>query len=343
MPAVQPMRINQPNIAGGYQRGLNMASGMDARNVAKTLTRVKFGLSLLSGVTDQDSLDDAKTKYLSLIPTGERQQAQQNVEQMFGAKYDEKRIKGARTQLISLSDQLASYARPMSVAAGAGIYDPLEGEIVASQPAKPRGPLVTINTGDLTKPSQTKLEKDIMEGLRNVNSFRETGKLFKPEYLTYWGKGEKFIATAADKAGISTAGQKGLIKERAAWFRQAKADFIAYRKWATGVAGGEKEMAEIATSFPDPVKNSPTEYQANLTSIEETTKRVLQLNAEFLSSGIDVRQPIEKIFDDIQRLGIDIGESPSPGGVTRPVIPPPGPDTLTPQQEADAFLKKAGY
>ena len=146
------------------------------------------------------------------------------------------------------------------------------------------------------------------------------------------------MATAADKDGLSTAGQKGLIKERAAWFRQAEADFIAYRKWATGVAGGEKEMAEIATSFPDPVKNSPTEYRANLDSIEETTKRVLQLNTEFLNSGIDIRQPIDQIFTQIQSKGINIGEAPGKG--TTPSAP--AVDTLTMKQEVEGFLRKHG-
>lgn len=119
-----------------------------------------------------------------------------------------------------------------------------------------------------------------------------------------FGKGQKIIAEAADKAGIPTKGQKRLIRERSKWFRQAKADFIAYRKWATGVAGGEKELTEIATSFPDPVKNSPTQYEANLDSIEETTKKVLMLNKDFLRSGIDLDQPLRKILEQARAVGI---------------------------------------
>jgi hypothetical protein len=129
-----------------------------------------------------------------------------------------------------------------------------------------------------------------------------------------FGKGQKIIAEAADKAGIPTRGQKRLIRERSKWFRQAKADFLAYRRWATGVAGGEKELKEIATSYPDPVKNSPTQYMANLNGIEETTKKILMLNVDFLNSGIDLNQPLEKILEQTKRIGISVPTSAGGGG-----------------------------
>jgi hypothetical protein len=164
---------------------------------------------------------------------------------------------------------------------------------------------VTVNTGDdLSGAVTTQLQKDIIQGAQSVRSFNETGKLFKPEYLTYWGKGEKIVAGAMDKMGLSSEGEKTLIRERNAWFTRAKRDFIAYRKWATGVAGGEKEMAEIATAFPDPVKNGPTEYVANLKGIEETTKAVLSLNQDFLALNVDMTMPIEDILRIAEGAGI---------------------------------------
>ena len=179
-----------------------------------------------------------------------------------------------------------------------------------------KGTQVTIQTGNLGKTTKTGLEQDIIMGVQNIQSFKRTRKLFKPEYLTMFGKGEKLIAEAADKAGISTRGQKRLIRERSKWFRQAKADFIAYRKWATGVAGGEKELKEIATAYADPVKNSPTQYLANLNGIEETTKRILMTNVAFLRSGIDIDQPLEKVLEQARRIGV-----PSPPGTsTSPTI-----------------------
>lgn len=173
---------------------------------------------------------------------------------------------------------------------------------------------VEVNTGDLTKPAQTQLQKDIVQGVQNIASFRKTADLFQDEYLTYLGKADKWIAEKMDKAGIATEDQKALITEYNGWFRQAKADFIAYRKWATGVAGGEKELVEIATSFPDPVKNSPTQYRANIQNIEKTTRDVLTMNAAFLESGIDTNQPLQAIFAEIKEKGVDIPDMPTSSG-----------------------------
>lgn len=174
---------------------------------------------------------------------------------------------------------------------------------------------VNVDTkGSPTKAMKTQLQKDINSGMKNIASYVKTKELFKPEYLTLFGKGEKTVARGMDKLGISTEDQKTLITERQDWFRRAKADFIAYRKWATGVAGGEKELKEIATSFPDPVENSPTEYQANLDSIEETTKEVLQLNRDFLESGVDFTKPLSEI---VKALGLtDVPGAAGGGGDT---------------------------
>jgi hypothetical protein len=163
---------------------------------------------------------------------------------------------------------------------------------------------VNVYTGDLGKTTKTQLEQDVIQGVQNIKSFQSTRSKFKDEYLTVFGKGEKMVAEAVDKLGMSSGDQKKFISERASWFRQAKADFIAYRKWATGVAGGEKEMQEIATAFPDPVKNSPAQYRANLDNIEETTKKILMLNADFLRSGINTEQPLGDMLKQAKEAGI---------------------------------------
>ena len=162
------------------------------------------------------------------------------------------------------------------------------------------GTQVNINTAELSKTTKTGLEKDVIKGIQNIKSFQETRKAFKPEYLTLFGKGERTVAKLMDKAGVSTEDQKQLIRDRAKWFLRAKNDFIAYRKWATGVAGGEKELKEIATAFPDPVNNSPEEYEANLDALEDTTRRILELNSDILDSGINL--------DD--HFGFDRGRKP---------------------------------
>ena len=317
----------------------------EANRAREEVKRV-FALNLLSGVNSEDSLTQAKTIFKSRFPDEDGA----SIDQMLPA-YDPERIRLVRNALLTPEQRFgaqvvapgASVFRQRDVALEEGPVAPAatvptkppapkfelfeldgnqfwveEGKDVpegAKRVEKPTARGVTIQTGpQVGKTTRTKLEGDIIEGVRNIQSFGETRKLFKPEYLTWWGRGKKTLAENMDKAGISTEDQKKLITERNKWFRQAKADFIAYRKWATGVAGGEKELAEIATSFPDPVKNSPTQYMANLDNIEETTKRVLMLNAEFLRSGINVDQPLSAILAQMEASGSTIAPPPTPSG-----------------------------
>lgn len=307
--------------------------------------KVNFIDKIFSGVTTEEQFHKAGELALAKYP-----EEAQSFDALFPRGYDQEKLnlfkRALQTTAQSLEQESIRTAAPGSAlfTRGGG----LTGESVPATPkagafeifegpdknqvwiekgkaipkgfrkVKGGGPNININTGQVAKTTKAKLEGDVIEATRNIQSFQETRDKFKPEYLTLFGKGKKITAKAMDVAGVSTEGQKGLIKERQDWFRSAKADFIAYRKWATGVAGGEKELKEIATSFPDPVKNSPTEYEANLDSIEETTKRVLSLNKEFLRSGIDLNQPLDAILNQAKSAGVATppGTTPSTGAGT---------------------------
>lgn len=392
---VIPTKIDTPNFASNIVGAGNMMANRAIAEVAvgnyslkaqevqaeQILGKLRFGISLLSSITDQETLDLAKEQYLSMMSTEEKPKAQTEIDRLMGNKFDKDRLTKVTTQLnkaynqwLSLSEK-AKTKKYSTVPAGAGVYDEATGEIVASQPEKstkdykpevfvkigpdgrmvdsqwitPGDPIpagyvkkepagVNIYTGDLTKSTRSKIEQEVIDGIQNSISFQETGKLFKDEYLTLWGKGGNFLAEQADKLGLAGEDQKKLIQERSMWFRQAKADFISFRKWATGVAGGEKEYKELATAFPDPVRNSPEQYKANLASVEDTTKKVLMLNTEFLRSGIDISQPLPVIFKQIEnkRLNLGTGKPPGPG------VTPVKPDVLNPGQEAEQFMKNLG-
>lgn len=173
---------------------------------------------------------------------------------------------------------------------------------------------ITINTGDLQKGTRAKLEKDIIEGVHVLSTFNHLKKVYKPEYLTYWGKGKKSVVRQLDAYGIATKDQKVFFAGRKAWYTAAKAAFMKYRKWLTGVAGGTKEAEMIATSYPDPDNNTPTEYLANLDAVEATTKRGLMLNQAFLSLNLDMSQPLDALFEQATAGGVDIEKPPETPG-----------------------------
>lgn len=145
-----------------------------------------------------------------------------------------------------------------------------------------------INLGQegLQKPVVTELQKNIIKASGQIETLNEIEQSFKPEFLTWAGKGEKFIRRQMDKAGVATGEQKQETYAYQDWYAPAKQSFLEYRKWITGVAGGEKEMKEIAKSYPDPDRNSPTEYKANLKRTREIIRKIQNVQKTFLEEGI---------------------------------------------------------
>jgi hypothetical protein len=132
---------------------------------------------------------------------------------------------------------------------------------------------------------------------------------------------------------LGIPGDTDYLANRTQWKQEAMTTFLAWRKWVTGVAGGEKEMREIAKSFPDPQRNSPTEFKANLKQARKTTIKLRNRLIMFRSIGIEnptkeqlSKYPIEHVPDV---LAGDEGDSRG-SGVTVDI------------NTADGFLEKYG-
>jgi len=191
------------------------------------------------------------------------------------------------------------------------------------------GTEVTVNLGTSTK---TKLEQDIIDGSTKIESLDEIERLFKPEYLTYMGKGQAAYEKYAEKMGIPV--DTDFLASLTKWHQEAKTTFFIWKKWVTGVAGGEKEMRDIAKSFPDPQRNSPTEFRANLEQARKTTKKlIIKLNM-YRAAGIKnptKEQLAEMKLEDIPDILLEGDEGDSRGpGVTVDI------------NTADGFLEKYG-
>lgn len=343
------------NPGGGSSPGLNAAQvALFKLKRNQEIQANEYAVNLLSGVNSEEDLQIAKRMYASrypeyagqvdkLLPTYDPNRVD----------FIRESLKTATTKLreqeLTLDqDKLAESENKMrGFAPGTEIYQ--HGKLVHRVPSKTtpqydifkgpegnqvyitrgskipqgyskvggRGITIQTGVGSVGKSTRTQLEKSIIEGVKSIQSFKATRSNFDPKYLQWRGKAQNEVASLMDKAGISTTEQRKFLKKRAKWFRRAKADFIAYRKWATGVAGGPQELKEIATSFPDPVSNSPSQYTANLNSVEETTKQVLMLNRDFLDSGIDLNQPLTGIISKMKNKGLNVPVPPSTGSVIR--------------------------
>lgn len=114
------------------------------------------------------------------------------------------------------------------------------------------------------------LEKmDVIEGL------------YRPEFLTYKGKGRKWILAEANKLGVIDSSQ--YLTQYSAWKSQQKLMSLYIRKEITGVAGGEKEMKEIMGNLPDPDKDSAIEYESKF----ERQKQIYVLTMKVLKKFRD--------------------------------------------------------
>ncbi len=145
----------------------------------------------------------------------------------------------------------------------------------------------------VSKPTGTAIEKEIISAQKTIGQLNEAEKLFQPDFLTRGGKLKAFTETQADKLGFES--KSDFLKERSAWLTQSKQAFLAYRKWVTGVAGGEKEMADIAKAFPDPDNNSPKQYVANLEQTRKWGRALTRWLQETKANGLSIGETREII------------------------------------------------
>lgn len=134
------------------------------------------------------------------------------------------------------------------------------------------------------KGAQTQLFKDVVDGQTTLDSIAQIEALYEPDFLTYGGALKGNAATFLNKMNPNQRSQ--FQARRSKFISAANREFLAYRKWATGVAGGEKEMAEIkrATFSED---DSPQDFEAKLQLAKSLTRRLNARKKASLAAGVD--------------------------------------------------------
>lgn len=158
-------------------------------------------------------------------------------------------------------------------------------------------PMVQIDMGQAQKSTVAAMEKDLLQLDKDINALQSVRGLYRDEFSTWPFKGRKWWATTKEKAGIKppekpgwlTASKKQ-IQDYSAWFGSAETQYLTFRKWATGVAGGPQEMAQIRQAFPDPKDKSPTEFRAML----DQSIRFKQIYKQELTKKIQAGMVIDK-------------------------------------------------
>jgi len=145
------------------------------------------------------------------------------------------------------------------------------------------------------KGAQTGLFKDVVNAQKSLDSIRQIETLYEPEFLTYGGAAKGKVATFLNKMDASQRSQ--FQGRRAKFISLANQEFLAFRKWATGVAGGEKEMAEIkrATFSED---DSPQDFETKMQGVKSLRRRLIARSTAALKAGINNQADFKRYLKD---------------------------------------------
>ena len=108
--------------------------------------------------------------------------------------------------------------------------------------------------------------------------------LFEPEFLTYIGKGKKFISDTLSKAGYSNDQIDAFAQRKAVWDQSVEQYFNQYRKLITGVAAGEKEIGFLERSIPSK-GDAPNVFLAKVRLQQKLNNKIIERSKRYLQGG----------------------------------------------------------
>jgi spore coat protein CotH len=144
---------------------------------------------------------------------------------------------------------------------------------------------------NLTKPTVTDLQKDIITGQDYLNRLDLIMKDFKPKYLTYMGKGRENLAIFNDKASGSS-GDKEYLTGVTKFNTGVEQLFNQYRKEITGAAAALAELDRLKASMLNK-DMSPEQFEAAEQQLRELITSTMTIKQDLLNRGL---QPGSKEF-----------------------------------------------
>ncbi len=154
----------------------------------------------------------------------------------------------------------------------------------------------------MQKPVAAKIQtelKDVEINIANLKSIRDQ---FKPEYTEIPFKMGAKITKWQEKAGgflgMPSAEAKKALADFSSWRRNGQREFVVFKKWATGVAAGQQEMAQqIELAFPSALKDSATEFKSKLDSAIRVQERTRNILSDMLNKGTVLTMQDKKIAE----------------------------------------------
>ncbi len=149
--------------------------------------------------------------------------------------------------------------------------------------------------GAAPKAAKTALFKDVVAGQQGSDAIQQIETRYEPEFLTYKGSATSKWKTFLNK--LDPKEKDAFTQRRTAFITAVNQDFLKFRKWATGVSGGEKEMAEIkrATFSED---DSPQDFEAKLQMVKSLRRRLTARSRAALKAGINSEEQFDEYIKE---------------------------------------------
>ena len=179
------------------------------------------------------------------------------------------------------------------------------------------GTIIHRNTPN--KPTEAKVEKDIIAGQAALKELKNISNLYSKEYLTYRGKaGARLISEAEKFEGVPGLEQlsqgaanlvTGKTKEEQGKFLGDRTKFnnsvdqyfqLKYRGPVTGAAAAIKELGPLKKSFLSG-EMSPSELIASIDLIANRTSNEVEANKAILNEGINTTPTTKRPLSELSK------------------------------------------
>jgi hypothetical protein len=173
---------------------------------------------------------------------------------------------------------------------------------------------VTVNTGDLSKGTKSKVEESVLssgDALTRLNTIQAS---YKPEYLGIKFRGAQEWATLKDKFGTLKPEEKTQLANFSTYKQNATQNLNQTIKDLTGSAMGVQEAERIISTLPNAGTglfdgDSPTQFESKLNNAVEQTKYAIARKNYSLNKGLKWDNlPLSQMPNVINQRGAAIAQ-----------------------------------
>jgi hypothetical protein len=173
---------------------------------------------------------------------------------------------------------------------------------------------LNVNTGELSKPTKTKLEEELLTTGNAASRLAQIQSTFRPEYLNIKFRGQQEWASLKDKFVNLDPKEKTVLQAYSVYRQNSTNNLNQTIKDLTGSAMGVDEAKRIIAGAPSAGTgvfdgDSPSTFEAKLNNQIKSIQYALARKQYSLKRGLNWEAtPLEKMPDIVNQRGKEIAE-----------------------------------